>query len=546
MDTSNFMRYILPVGSQAIGGYFGNKAMSDAAGEAAQYQQNAMNQIVGTANQFQDQARQDYQPYQNMFNSGTQSLLNSAITNPQQSAYAQKTNAQLGQAHNALAPNSMNLKYNVADNVQNAQLRDSVDFNLASDPLYQAQQQEIMRQINARNAAMGKLNSSDADSAVARNTAALMEGAYGRQLGDLERANQNAMLGYGMDSDRWNRSLTNANLNNQSALTQYGFESDRYNRGIDNIMRQYGITDKAEADKYGRLIDAANIGMGATNALEGSRRNTLATLGDAYSSGADAMAQSALMQGMGNAQFANQLGNMPMNYQALETMGGLADYFTGGGSNALTTAGGLGAAGLGANAAFGGGAITSGAGSLASGVGAPVSGAAITAASGGGVGAGGGAAAGGAGASGLGSGGAAAGLGAAAPLLAAGLGAAVIGAGAYDTWRKFGGDDGANAVDLLARAERGEKVYTDPKTGQKIDLTNPETLSGIRGAALEQMQWGRGGQGHDRLRPYDGTISSSPNAPRVNVADLSLSEIGAIINKHYAQPGDINKTNMAH
>ena len=139
-----------------------------------------------------------------------------------------------------------------------------------------------------------------------------------------------------------------------------------------------------------------------------------------------------------------------------------------------------------------GGGITSGAGSLASGVGAPVSGSAITAASGGGVGA----VAGGGGMMGAG-GGTLAPAGTAAGMSGLGLAASLApfaAMGGFIGYKALqqnkGPDEGVNPLDYLKAAERGDKYYTNPETGQVFTIT-PESVKKVKESAF--MTHGSGG-----------------------------------------------------
>ena len=143
-------------------------------------------------------------------------------------------------------------------------LQNKVSVNLKQDPIYQQQVDQGMKQLNRRYGAMGSANSSDADNAVTRNMLDYYTNAYGRAESDLNRSNQNALTGYGLQYNRAN--------------DLYGRLNTDYSRDYNNIMGQYGIQSGAEQNLYQRLL--ANMQIGA-NSTAGAASN-ITNAGNTY------------------------------------------------------------------------------------------------------------------------------------------------------------------------------------------------------------------------------------------------------------------------
>jgi hypothetical protein len=450
LGSDTFLNSILPVGANALAGWWGNNQVSDAANAAAQQQQQAANQTAEAAQGYYNQASQNFSPYMGLYGD-TINALPDAATN--------------------IAP--ANLQTMQDTSVAPATLQDSVSFDFETDPVYQAQKEQMMRNMNRGLASSGQLNSSAADDTLMRNMGTLMGQSYDRSVADLNRGNQNELTRYGMATDQYGRDLQNLMMGNQNEMARYGMSTD----------------------EYGRLRDLAgmgiNAGMGAAGSLANVGTNTVNALGQAYQYGGDAQAQSNLVGGLTDAQTAGMLGNIPFNIGSLQTLaggGGLSSIFGGGGGAAA--AGGAGTAG---SAALGGGGAgvagmtPSGAG-LGGGAAAGAA-PALNALAGGGTaaqaaGVGGAGAFNSATATGLGT----SGLGMAAGALPFALmGGYILNKGMQ---QNSGPDLGINPIEYLNQASAGAKNYTNPETGQVFTIT-PESIEKVKNSLF--MTHGAGG-----------------------------------------------------
>lgn len=451
LSSDTFLNSVLPVGANAIAGWYGNNQISDAANSAAQQQQQAANQISGAATDYYNRAAENFNPYMNI--------------------YSDTINA-LPDAATGIDP--ANLRTMQDTSVAPATLQDSVAFDFENDPVYQAQKEQMMRNMNRGLAASGQLNSSAADDALMRNMGTLMGQSYDRSVADLNRGNQNEMSRYGMATDQYGRDLQNLMMGNQNEVARYGMATDEYGRMRD--LAGMGI----------------NAGMGAAGTMANVGANTVNALGQAYKYGGDAQAQSRLMGGLTDAQTASMLGNIPFDIGALETLaggGGLSSLLGGGGSAGTAAAAGgagaAGAAGMGAGsvpgmspagAGLGGGAAAGAAPALNALAGG---GTAAQAAGVGGAGAFNSATATGLGTSGLGM--------AAGALPFAAMAAFIANKGMQ---QNDGPDQGINPIEYLQQAQSGAQYYTNPETGQVFTIT-PESIQSVKDSLF--MTHGVGG-----------------------------------------------------
>lgn len=179
------------------------------------------------------------------------------------------------------APNAAQGNIDAMSQFQTPQLQSQYNLDLANDPIYQQQQQEMMRQLNRRMASQGSYASSDADNAMIRNLLPFMQDSYGRGVDTMNRANQNALTSYGLNMDRQN---TLYGMNNQQNNQQYDRFGNMLNLGLSGINALTG-----NAQSYGQ--NRANIATNTSNALADNKYalgqlaiassplNTLASIG---------------------------------------------------------------------------------------------------------------------------------------------------------------------------------------------------------------------------------------------------------------------------
>ena len=141
-------------------------------------------------------------------------------------------------------------------------LQNEVSVDYANDPIYQAQQNELLRTLNRRYASQGRNMSSSADDAVLRGQVPLMQDSYSRNLDTLNRTNQNALstygLGYQQQGDIYGRGLDLTKIG-AGAAAQAG--QNALSSGNAMATNQTAAGNNT-ANMYGGL---AGVGMGSIN-----------------------------------------------------------------------------------------------------------------------------------------------------------------------------------------------------------------------------------------------------------------------------------------
>lgn len=141
-------------------------------------------------------------------------------------------------------------------------LQNEVNVDYANDPIYQAQQNELLRTLNRRYASQGRNMSSSADDALLRGQVPLMQDSYSRNLDTLNRTNQNALstygLGYQQQGDIYGRGLDLTKIG-AGAAAQAG--QNALSSGNALAANQIGAGNNT-ANMYGGL---AGVGMGSIN-----------------------------------------------------------------------------------------------------------------------------------------------------------------------------------------------------------------------------------------------------------------------------------------
>lgn len=231
------------VGGALVGGYMASESQKSSAGTAAAAQRDAAAQSAEVQWKMYNQSRDDTAGQRELFDQAS----------PYLSQYARGADRLADQYTREL----------------NA-LQSPTQSTFDNDPLYQAQQAEAMRQLNRRSAAGGKMYSSDADNAVARNSLSFMQ--------------------------------------------------DSYNRKYGNIMDRYGLESQADSTGYNRYLDMAKIGSGAAAAAGQNSMEVGRNMGQTYTQAGDASAQASLAGGQANAQMWNTIGNAPMNAMSAYNM----------------------------------------------------------------------------------------------------------------------------------------------------------------------------------------------------------------------------------
>jgi len=272
------------VGAGLVGGYMSSKAQKGAASSAANAQLQASQEANALQREMWEQSRADTAGQRAMFGQAAPHLQRMA-TGPNQFASYERELRGLPMNNLPSTP----------------RLQGQVNVDYANDPLLQAQRAEMERALNRRASAGGKMYSSDAENALIRNTMPLMQDAYGRALGDLERQNQNALAMYGLDYQRG---------------------QDMYSRQSGNIFDRYNMATRADDSQYGRLLDMAKIGSGAAHTAGQNAMSLGQGLASNQLYAGNAAAQGHLASGQANAQMWNQMGNIPMNYLAMNYMMG--------------------------------------------------------------------------------------------------------------------------------------------------------------------------------------------------------------------------------
>jgi hypothetical protein len=140
---------------------------------------------------------------------------------------------------------------------------------------------------------------------------------YAKESDTYSRGFQNTMAKYQAASDNYNRSF-------QGAMAKYQVASDNYNRAFQNAsytdnmnMQQlastYNMATQVSNTRYGRMLDAIQIGAGAASAAGSNAMTSGAAIGNAYGNQGNAMAQGYYAAGNAQAQWYNAMGNAPAN-----------------------------------------------------------------------------------------------------------------------------------------------------------------------------------------------------------------------------------------
>lgn len=166
-------------------------------------------------------------------------------------------------------------------------LNPEISIDLESDPIYQAQKEELLRTLGNKYSARGINSSSFADDALVRNVLPLMQASYGRGV-DL----------YGRQSNQ---------LNNLYGLTS-DFNRDSYNR----LSGLYGLASDIGNRQYGRTLDLTKIGAGAASSAGQGALSTGTQLSNIQLQKGQDAANNALLYGQNQSNLYSNLFNAPM------------------------------------------------------------------------------------------------------------------------------------------------------------------------------------------------------------------------------------------
>jgi hypothetical protein len=158
---------------------------------------------------------------------------------------------------------------------------------------------------------------------------------YAKETDEYNRGFQNKMAQYQVKSDNYSRGYQNTmaryqaasdnyNRSFQGAMAKYQVASDNYNRAFQNasytdnmnmqqLANTYNMASQVSNTRYGRMLDAIQIGAGAAAAAGNNAMTAGANIGNAYGAQGNAMAQGYYGAGQANAQWANAMGNAPAN-----------------------------------------------------------------------------------------------------------------------------------------------------------------------------------------------------------------------------------------
>ena len=260
MGWTDWIGPAIGAGAGILGSVLGGNAQADAYGQAA----GASNYAADRAYQAQMEAlgimRADTAPLRNLLPSALSGLTGQAGASPTERGYMN----QYGQ-------------------IPLPQLQSNVNMDFGADPIFQAQMDEMTKQLNRRFASQGRAYSSGADDAMTRNALPFMESAYGRGVDTLNRQNTNA--------------LTNYQLGTNRAQTLYGMEG--------------ALGDQ----RWGRNLDLAKLGAGAAAAAGQGAQTTGNALSSIFQNQGNNLAGIYAGRGQNTAQmYGNMAGSIQGGY----------------------------------------------------------------------------------------------------------------------------------------------------------------------------------------------------------------------------------------
>jgi hypothetical protein len=158
---------------------------------------------------------------------------------------------------------------------------------------------------------------------------------YAKESDEYNRGFQNKMAQYQAKSDNYNRGFQNTmaqyqaksdnyNRSFQGAMARYQVASDNYNRAFQNasytdsmnmqqLSNTYNMATQVSNTRYGRMLDAIQIGAGAAASAGNNAMTSGANIGNAYAAQGDARAQGYYGIGNAQAQWSTAVGNTPAN-----------------------------------------------------------------------------------------------------------------------------------------------------------------------------------------------------------------------------------------
>jgi len=329
----------LIAGAAALGGAFlGGKSSKDAAKTSANATTYAADRAADVQWDMYDQSRKDTAPQRQLFNESLPYLRNLAFgQQPAQRATARMMPVGQGRVGGGMFNTIGGLRDMVSNTVsanmqpnaaipmtQNPEgqyiqqlgqmnssagmprmpsLRSNVNIDMENDPIFQAQREEMLKQLNRRYASTGQYASSDADNAVVRNMLPFMQDAYSRNIDTLNRENQNALTSYGLGYQR---------------------QGDIYGRDTSRLMDLYNLQSNMGDRQYGRVLDMAKIGAGAAQTAGQNAMATGQGIASTYQNQGNTLANIASVNGQNQANMWGGLGaagmGMANNYMLQNMM----------------------------------------------------------------------------------------------------------------------------------------------------------------------------------------------------------------------------------
>ena len=304
---------VIGAGATLIGGQQQANATNNAANQQAQSQA----QQLALQQQMHQQMQQNLHPYLQAGGTALNSLQAlDSVPGVNYGNYAAQVNNIANQMP-GVVPYQMPTP--VAPELQgHADLQNAIgNLNLDNDQVYQASKDEILNSIAGQMGGSGKFFSSEHEGEISRNLAPLINQAYARQLGDLERTNANLMTNIGLGNTVSGQNFANAQAVNDIMNNAY---QQQYQAQMTPLLQQLGITDSlynaqtaASGNLWNNMQTLANMGQNsAANAAQASQN--YANQGSAtMQNTANNLSEIGINQGANNAQMWNQLGAIGVN-----------------------------------------------------------------------------------------------------------------------------------------------------------------------------------------------------------------------------------------